>query len=154
MSNVKWGLLIAATIVVDLIQIGLDVAFGSGLVINRFVDVAVAGTLLLIFRLQKVELTPARTMSIVGVMIAEFIPVVDILPFWTADVIYIFASTKKAEVLQKLGPVGDIAQTATSLKKGNVTATENIEPTVHSVPLSLPDNPNVANPNVIDLRDK
>ncbi len=103
-SNIEWGLLIGALAVIDLIQVGLDFAYGAGVLINRLIDILVALALLFIFWMKGI-----RGIRIFGSVAAafglEFIPVVDVLPLWTLDGVYAFAQDKIANKLPGLGSI-------------------------------------------------
>ncbi|OHA17960.1 MAG: hypothetical protein A2664_01250 [Candidatus Taylorbacteria bacterium RIFCSPHIGHO2_01_FULL_46_22b] len=107
-SNIEWFFLIAIAITIDLVQIGLDLLVGVGIVINRFIDLIVGPALFMYCAVTHIKLTVGRTVSILGTIVGEMIPVIDIAPFWTADVIFIMLSVK-AEEGNKLAKVGLLA---------------------------------------------
>ena len=162
MTKTKWGFLIAIIVVVDIVQIILDF-FAVGLAADSLIDIVVGASLLLIFKIQKVHLTPKQLMSICSVFAVEIIPVANALPFWSADIIWIYGEEKLKGVLDKAGPIGTLAKVGVDLEEGDIedagadalgtaeSAVENIPPTIHDFPLSS----GVAMPprNVVDLRD-
>lgn len=118
-TNLGWFFLIISAIILDILQVVLDLAEGAGVLVNRVLDVGFALTLLLVFYLKDISLTPAQYGSIAAAFVGEEIPVADALPMWTADVFYIFASIKGQELLEKTGIAGKVAVMALkAVKKG------------------------------------
>ncbi|MEI6345644.1 MAG: hypothetical protein WCO79_00165 [bacterium] len=125
-TNLGWFFLFALVIFVDILQIVLDLAYASGVIANRVIDVSFAFGLLLIFYLKDVPLTSAQYTSIAAAFVGEEVPFLDALPMWTMDVFYIFVSLKKEEISKKMGVVGKIgvmAIEATQKVRGGGLAT-------------------------------
>ncbi len=150
-TNLGWFFLITFTVLVDIVQAVLNFAFGAGVLVNRIIDVGFAFSLLLIFYLKGVPLTPAQYGSICAAFIGEEIPALDTLPMWTLDVVYIFASIKGQEVFEKMGVAGKVLDMAMKASKkaggGNVGGTSTPEnlPIPAAAPEHLPT-------NTVDLR--
>lgn len=118
-TNLGWFFLIITAIIIDALQAALNAAAGAGVLVNRIIDVGVAFSLLLIFYLKDIPLTPVQYGSIAAAFVGEEIPALDTLPMWTADVIYICASIKGQEIAEKAGVVGKVAVMALkAAKKG------------------------------------
>ncbi len=119
MSAVEWGLLIGALGMIDLFQIGLELAFGIGIVIGPIIDAIVAASLILYCKLRGITLTKARLLSIGAAFVFNATP---LQGAWITDGFYIMASVKATEAIQRfggmLGPVGKIAQIASEKYSG------------------------------------
>ena len=103
MSNTEWGFLIGALALMDLIQAALDL-FAIGVVVNRFIDVIVGLSLIVILWIKGIR--GARIYgSIAAAFGLEFIPLVDVLPLWTLDGLYAFSQDKIANRSGGLGKV-------------------------------------------------
>lgn len=83
-SNIEWGLLFGAYVLMDSLQFLLDF-FAIGLLVNRYIDIVAGGALLLYLKLRGV-LDSRITLLICASFVAEEIPIVDIAPFWTFDI--------------------------------------------------------------------
>lgn len=100
-SNVEWGLVIGALLVIDVIQILLDFV-AIGIALNRIIDFFVGGSFAFYLHMRGQTLAnPKRLFGILGVFGLEMIPGVDALPLWSLDGIYNFImyrrEAKKAE---------------------------------------------------------
>ena len=62
-SNIEWFFLIAIAITIDLVQIGLDLLVGVGIVINRFIDLIVGPALFMYCAVTHIKLTVGRTVN-------------------------------------------------------------------------------------------
>lgn len=89
----EWGLVIGAVVTIDIIE-GLLDGVAIGLIINRFIDLFVGFTLFFYFTLRGVKMTWQRSVSLLFAFVAEMIPIVDIAPLWSVDVVYIMLSVK------------------------------------------------------------
>jgi hypothetical protein len=104
-------MLVGLFVIIDIIQIILDF-FAIGLVINRFIDVAIGVGLPLFLRTQGVKLAnPKRLLAMIGAFVGEMIPGVDALPLWTADILFTWSTVKAEEALAKV-PGGKIVAEA------------------------------------------
>jgi hypothetical protein len=102
-SNVEWGLVIGALFVIDLIQIGLDLLFEVGVLINRFIDIAVGMILVLYLHLRGQDMTNSkRILGFMATFIMEEIPDVDALPLWGLDGIYNMFLAKSEEKIENV----------------------------------------------------
>ncbi len=74
----------------DILQIILDLAYQSGVLINRFLDIAFAAILALIFWLCGASFAKnwSNIMGMLVSMVLEQIPDVDALPFWFLDAMF------------------------------------------------------------------
>src|SRR4051812_9051216 len=112
-SNTEWGLVIGALAVIDLIQLLLDVAFGIGIIVNRFVDIAVGFFFGLYLQLRGQSLAnPKRFMGLLASFVGEEVPVVDALPLWTLDGFFNMSLAKAEEAISVVSP-----EAAEALKK-------------------------------------
>ncbi len=107
-SNAEWTLLIGLIVLTDITQIVLDL-FVVGVAINRFIDIGVAASMLLYFKIRGVKLNKARLGSIAAVFFGEMIPALDVAPFWSIDAVYIFFSVKAEN--SKLGSLATAGAT-------------------------------------------
>ena len=116
-SKTEWGLYIAANVVVDLIQIGLDVALQIGVVVNRFIDIfwGMACALYLHLRGQSMA-NPKRLFGLIATFVGEEIPDVDVLPFWTLDAIYIMSLAKSEALLKQVPGASNVVSIASGKK--------------------------------------
>src|SRR5882724_9238574 len=85
-SNIEWGLVIGAVVVIDLVEFGLD-WIGIGLVANEFIDIWVGMALPFYFYMRGV--TPDRKKLITWIVGPIFEMLTDgLIPVgWTADVV-------------------------------------------------------------------
>lgn len=88
-SGAEWGLVIGAVGVIDFFQFILDALWGAGVIINRFIDMIVAMSLLFYFWIRRVEMDFFVVGTLFGAFIGEEIPGLDAAPLWTLDVIAI-----------------------------------------------------------------
>jgi hypothetical protein len=101
-SNVEWGLVIGALLLVDIIQIGLE-WLAIGLVINPFIDVFVGLSLAFYLQMRGQKLTnPRRLFGIISTFFGELIPLVDELPLWCLDGVFNFFLYKSQKKIEKL----------------------------------------------------
>ena len=102
LTKTRWRLLVGLFVIIDILQIVLDF-FAIGVVVNRFIDIAIGVGLPLFLRTQGVKLAnPKRMLATLGAFVGEMIPVVDALPLWTADVIFTWSTVKAEEALAKV----------------------------------------------------
>jgi hypothetical protein len=117
-SNVEWGLIIGALLVIDLVQIGLDLLAEIGVVINRFIDIVVGLSLGFYLQMRGQSLiNPKRLFGLLATFIGEEIPDVDALPFWTLDGIFNMSISKSEEIMSKI-PGGAVVATALETATG------------------------------------
>ena len=106
-SNTEWGMVISLLGIVDLIQIILNLALQIGVIVNRFIDIAVGLAWLTYLYLRGVNLKSVKTVgSIILTFFLEEIPDVDALPLWVADGVFVFSVTKAEKELEKAAAVG------------------------------------------------
>jgi len=103
-SNVEWGLVIGAVVVVDAVQFFLD-AFAIGILANRFIDIVVGMALAFYFWARGVKMNAKKVLSLIASFVGEEIPVLDTLPLWTLDVILIMAWDKAEGKIEKAMPI-------------------------------------------------
>lgn len=110
-SNLEWGLIIGALLVVDLTQILIEwaliwVAFAS-VVINFCIDLAVGMSLAFYLQLRGQSMaSPKRLFGLLGTFGLEMIPGVDELPLWCLDGVYNMLLSKSEQII-KIIPVAD-----------------------------------------------
>ncbi len=151
-SNIEWGLVIGAAVIIDLIQLGLDVIL-VGFVANELIDPFTAMSVLFYFYWRDVPLSTDRVISIVAAFAGDAASD-GVVPLWTGDILYIFGSVKVAELADKMGIVGQVVQQAAAQKLGGGQGRGGVPgagagPTNNVIPL-----PSQNNSNVLDLRDK
>ncbi|MDB5254099.1 MAG: hypothetical protein JWL80_165 [Parcubacteria group bacterium] len=94
MSNMEWGLTIGALAMIDLVQFALDI-FVIGVAANRFIDIGVGMTLPFYLRMRGVKMDGKKVGSMLGAFLIEQIPVLDALPLWCADGVFMYMMDKK-----------------------------------------------------------
>lgn len=104
-SNTEWGIVIGILVIIDLIQIGLNLAFQIGVVLNRFIDIPVGMAWTTYLYLRGVDLNTTRILSIGLTFFLEEIPDLDSLPFWSADGIVMYLSVKAEKELKAVAGV-------------------------------------------------
>lgn len=90
-SKIEKVFVIGFSVVVDIVQIGFNALAGSGLVINRFIDIAY-GILLFVYTVLRGIVNTRTTVATIATFVGEEMPAIDIAPFWTFDAFYIFYS--------------------------------------------------------------
>ncbi|MEK7574806.1 MAG: hypothetical protein AAB511_01085 [Patescibacteria group bacterium] len=113
-SNTEWGMVIFVLLIIDGIQIGLNFAFLSGVIINRFLDMGIGLAWSTYLKLRGVKLDAKKIVSIGATFGLEMLPGIDMLPLWTLDGILIFALVKAEKELKKVAKVA-IAVAAVAL---------------------------------------
>jgi len=148
-TNLGWFFLFAFSLATDATQAALNFFFGAGVIVNRVIDVGFGFAILLIFYLKDVTLTPVQYGSIAAAFVGEQIPAIDTAPFWTIDMIYIFASIKGQEIAEKAGVLGKVAVMALKAAKkgqgGDLVGGETAAALPPPIPEHLPT-------NTVDLR--
>jgi hypothetical protein len=109
-SDVTWGLLIGAAIIIDIIQVGLDLLAGFGLLLNRFIDIAVGMALPFTFWMLGVKLDSKKILTWIASFLLEEIPIIDALPLWSLDVVVTMAWDKAGGQIEKVIPILDKAE--------------------------------------------
>ena len=152
-SNIQWGLVIGALIVVDAIEF-LITLFGVGLIVNSFIDIAVGFFFGLWLQMHGQSFTSTRRLAaFVGTFILEFIPAVDALPWWTIDGFYnrhlerrreagksegVVAAAANVANRSKGGPTAGATRGSTSLTpSGGIARAPSSTPPNHSLPPSV-----------------
>ncbi|MBI2476334.1 MAG: hypothetical protein HYV67_03770 [Candidatus Taylorbacteria bacterium] len=101
-SNTEWGMVISLLFIVDGIQIGLDLLFQIGVIVNRFIDVVVGFAWPTYLYLRGVNLKSVKVVgSILLTFFLEEIPDVDALPLWGADGLFVLSVTKAEEKIKE-----------------------------------------------------
>ncbi|MFZ2523594.1 MAG: hypothetical protein WAW92_04385 [Minisyncoccia bacterium] len=109
-SNVEWGLVIGALLMVDVFQIILNLAGGLGTILNRFIDIYVGLSLGFYLQWRGISMVnPKRLAGLLGTFALEMIPVVDSLPLWCLDGILNMVMSKSDKIISKL-PGGQTVQ--------------------------------------------
>ncbi len=141
LTKTKWKMLVGLFVIIDILQIILDF-FAIGVVVNRFIDIAIGVGLPLFLRTQGVKLAnPKRMLAMLGAFVGEMIPGVDALPLWTADVLFTWSTVKAEEALAKVPGGGMAVEAITNAQNGNTdTATA-----TRSGPPPLPQNTETTN---------
>ncbi len=122
-SNFEWGFVGGVAVAIDLLQMAVEaldltlIGIAFSLIVNRMIDLITGLMLFSYCFLRGIKLTPTRTMSILGATLAEFIPALDVAPFWTADVGFLFASYKAEH---GSGMISQFVSTTTALAEGKV----------------------------------
>ena len=96
-SNIEWGLMIGVALLFDGVQFFLDVVL-IGLIVNRLISIWAWLTFYLWLKIKGVK-NFRGWLAIGG--IAEIIPVIAALPFWTGMIIVIMIKNKTKEILPK-----------------------------------------------------
>jgi hypothetical protein len=100
-SGGEWIIVVSGLFFVDGLQIGLDLLFGSGIVLNRIVDIAV-GIFFGFYLIVRGEFRNPKTrtriiLAILATFFLELVPILDIAPFWVLDGIYTWRVSKKGD---------------------------------------------------------
>ena len=115
-SNIEWGLILFVLLIIDLIQFGL-VLLAIGLVVNRFIDIAVGFLFYLYCMLRGIMMGAKQITSLLTTFGIEFLGPGDALPLWIADGALIMAWHKAAQKAKQTA-VGNIAVSALEIKGG------------------------------------
>lgn len=92
--------------------------FAIGAVLNTFITVFMICVFFLWFLMHGVSfITPKRFGAMFAGSIVELVPALNAIPTWTATVGYIIATTRVAEIVEKV-PGGKTIAMATSIKSG------------------------------------
>lgn len=140
-SGVSGFFMIAVALVTDLLQIGLDILFGAGVIVNRFVDVIFALGFGMWLALSDVTLwsNPRIGLTLGATFIGEQIPGVDVFPFWTADVVYIISQVRAED--GSAGILGKTIAAAGGLATGKLPTKGVKPPPFPKQPPPLPKQP-------------
>lgn len=89
----KWekNTVISIAVIVDIVQIILNF-FAVGVVINRIIDIVMA-ILIAGYGVIRRLWTVSKALTFVAYFVGEMIPIVDVLPFWTLDIINLYGNT-------------------------------------------------------------
>ena len=112
-SNTEWGIVIGALWIIDGIQIGLDLLFQVGVLLNRFIDIMVGLAWPTYLYLRGVNLKDIKMVG--GIFLAflgDMVPDMDALPWWGADGIYAFTLVKAGDLAAKNPAVGKAVKKA------------------------------------------
>ncbi len=118
LHKIEWIALILLALIVDIIQILLNVFFGSGIIFNRFISLA-AGIIFngyLWFRGKEV-MSGKQFVNALATMAGEQIPVADFIPFWTISLIASYLVEKS-----KLNPETTLGKIGSGVKKVSAVA--------------------------------
>jgi len=107
-SKIEWAALITFCLVVDLVQIGLNLAFGSGVAINRFITFVMAFLVNGYLWFRGVSLvTVKQLVNSIATVTGESIPIADSLPIWTISLIVSWISYKAdTDPQSRIGKLG------------------------------------------------
>ncbi len=118
-SNVEWGLVIGALLMIDLLQIGIDL-IGIGLIVNRFLDIFVGMGFAFYLQMRGQSMaSPKRLFSLLAVFGLEMIPVVDALPLWCRDGIFNMSMSKSDKILKNV-PGGEMVSSSINKIDSNI----------------------------------
>jgi len=107
--GIEWSLLIGILIIIDGVQIALNLLFGVGIAVNRYIDIVVGGSLLLYLALRG-EFGNAQTrqrlvIALIATFFLEQVPLLDTAPFWFLDGLFCWrqavATNKLADQQEK-----------------------------------------------------
>ncbi len=119
-SNLEWGLVIAALFIVDAIQIFIEWIFvwfaGISIVINFLIDLWVAMSLALYLQMRGQSMgNPKRLFGLLGTFGLEMWPGISELPLWTLDGIYYYIIYKSDTILNLVNTAVKVVNVATKL---------------------------------------
>lgn len=120
---VGWILLIIACAFVDILQFVLILALGSGLIINRFLNIGFGA--LLAFYLTKRGVSIVRGSRLIAYAATFFIEesgIGDFLPTWTFDVIFTWWTTKSKIAAKTIGKLDKVTNVVKPFNSGGVRA--------------------------------
>ncbi len=130
----EWIILFVIAIVIDLVQIGLDF-FVVGLIANRIIDAVVLVLFNAYLWFRGVSLTDWKKILAQAVaFIGESVPVVDILPLWSLDVVVMWIMVVGEKKLAKKLPIVKGALDTINKVKGITQPRGNRPPPLNSTP--------------------
>jgi len=104
MKTWEWVVWLVLSIIVDVVQIILNVVFGSGVLINRLITLAFGSAMGGYLYFRGVSLVNPRVLlRYGGTFVAEFIPLMDFLPVWAIGTTLTWMTTKSAIVSKATG---------------------------------------------------
>ncbi len=121
-NNTTLAFMLVVAGAIDLVQFFLGLLF-VGLFMNWAISIIVWLTFYLWFKIKGVDFfyNPWRVLGFGGGLVAEVVPILNLLPVWTAAVIFVALSQRAEEAAKKGGVVGNVAKvantTATTFKK-------------------------------------
>lgn len=102
----EWVIILGFAIFVDILNIILNLAFQSGVIINRFISFGFGLLLAGYLSWRGVSMVSSkRLFGLVTTFIIEEIPDVDSIPTWTIDVIWTWWTTKSKIIAKTTGKV-------------------------------------------------
>ncbi len=114
-SNMEWGLVIAALFTVDAIQIVIEWLLiwvaGVSVVINFCIDLFVGMSLAFYLQWRGESMAnPKRLFGLIGTMGLEMIPGVDELPLWGLDGIYNMIISKSDKIVKNIPGASNVVK--------------------------------------------
>lgn len=101
-GTAEWFILILIALFVDIVQILLDL-IAIGAIVNRIIDIAFGFLLGIYLHWRGVNMvSPQRLFALIGTFIGEEIPILDIMPFWTLDVVYTWYTVRAQQHPERL----------------------------------------------------
>lgn len=85
-SNTEWGLVIGAVLTVEAVQALLTILL-IGPFLNPLITFFTVSSLALYYKIRGVKLDTKKALTLAGVSLVELIPLVDVLPAMTLDVV-------------------------------------------------------------------
>lgn len=141
-SNFEWGFVVGIMLMIDIVEFVIDF-FVVGAIINRFVDFLCAGGLIFYVKIRRAYMDTRAWTSIGGAFVGEMIPVVDALPLWTLDAIYLWSinGTGMATMVANKALAGQVSGEIDSALKGGVSQPPviNQKPSPNKAPSKIPD---------------
>jgi len=106
MQTWEWIVWFVLSVLVDVVQIILNLALGSGVLINRFITVIFGGAMGAYLHWRGVSLVNPRVLlRFGGTFVAEFIPMIDFLPMWAVGTALTWITTKSSIAAKATGVV-------------------------------------------------
>jgi hypothetical protein len=128
MKTVEWVIMLILCIAVDITQIVLNIAFGSGILINRLITFGFGALIGGYLQIRGVSLVNPRVMiRFGGTIIGELIPIMDFLPLWAIGTVWTWMTTKSTVVAKATGVV---KKASGALNKNGIRMPQSTQPLV------------------------
>lgn len=123
-SNMEWGLLFGAFLMLDIFQIFLEWAV-IGLFLNPFIDVFMIPVLPLYLKMRGESIDSKRIGGFVVTFLIKLIPGLDELPLWCLDVAYQFSLSRSKSVIDKIAGTASTRNNVVQMKERQPRVIEN-----------------------------
>lgn len=142
----EWAIVLCVAILVDIAQIILNIALGSGVLINRIISFAFGILLGGYLSLRGVSMVNTkRLLGFFTTFVIEEIPLLDMIPTWTIDVVWTWWTTKSKTIAKVTDKLNEASKMTSALNQNGA----------RSAPPKIPMNQDgVRQPNKNDQQSK